>query len=65
LGARQEIVERVAEVLKPAPSHLENCRVTEMGIWQPAEEAEVVQGIKRAQPEMLFVAMARRRKRCF
>ncbi len=64
LGARQEIVERVLEVLKQRYPTLKIAGYRN-GYWQPAEEAEVVQGIKRAQPEMLFVAMGSPKKEIF
>ena len=64
LGARQEIVERVVEVLKQRHPALKIAGYRN-GYWQPAEEAEVVQGIKRTQPQMLFVAMGSPKKEIF
>ena len=64
LGARQEVVERVVEVLKERHPALKIAGYRN-GYWQPAEEAQVVQGIKRTQPEMLFVAMGSPKKEFF
>jgi N-acetylglucosaminyldiphosphoundecaprenol N-acetyl-beta-D-mannosaminyltransferase len=64
LGARQEIVEKVVEVLKLRHPNLKIAGYRN-GYWQPAEEAQVVQEIKRAQPQMLFVAMGSPKKEIF
>src|ERR1700722_3582648 len=64
LGARQEIVEKVVEVLKLRHPNLKIAG-SRNGYWHPAEEAQVVQEIKRAQPQMLFVAMGSPKKEIF
>src|SRR5260221_13762821 len=64
LGARQEIVEKVVEVLKQRYPTLKIAGYRD-GYWQLAEEAEVVQGIKRRRPEILFVAMGSPKKEIF
>lgn len=64
LGARQEIVEKVVEVLKQRHPTLEIAGYRN-GYWKPEEEAEVVQGIRQTQPQMLFVAMGSPKKEFF
>ena len=64
LGARPEIVERVVEVLKERHPALEIAGYRN-GYWKPEEEAEVVQGIKRTRPQILFVAMGSPKKEIF
>ena len=64
LGARPEIVERVAQVLKKRHPSLTIAGYRN-GYWQPSEEAAMVQEIKRTRPEMLFVAMGSPKKELF
>src|SRR6202167_1218269 len=64
LGARQEIVEKVVEVLKQRHPALKIAGYRN-GYWQPLEEAEVVQRIKQTQPQILFVAMGSPKKEIF
>jgi len=64
LGARQEVVERVVEILR---SRHPTLRVagSRNGYWTPAEEPAVVAGIRSAKPDVLFVAMGSPQKELF
>ncbi|MCG3147376.1 MAG: UDP-N-acetyl-D-mannosaminuronic acid transferase [Verrucomicrobiae bacterium] len=57
LGARQEVVAKVAAMVNPAGWR--------NGYWQPDEEAAVVAAIKAAKPDVLFVAMSSPKKELF
>lgn len=57
LGARQEVVAKVAELVKPVGWR--------NGYWEPAEEAGVVAAIRAAKPDVLFVAMSSPKKELF
>ncbi len=61
LGARQEVVEKVAESLT-ARVQLAGWR---NGYWTEAEESEVVAKIRQARPDILFVAMSSPKKELF
>ena len=61
LGARQEVVEKVAELLKPQ-LQLAGYR---NGYWSDTEEADVVAEVRRARPDILFVAMGSPKKELF
>jgi N-acetylglucosaminyldiphosphoundecaprenol N-acetyl-beta-D-mannosaminyltransferase len=64
LGARQEIVARVVEVLKKQHSSLQVAGWRN-GYWKPEEEPDVVAEIRRTKPEILFVAMGSPKKEFF
>lgn len=64
LGARQEIVEKVARLLKERHPALEIAGYRN-GYWKPEEEAEIVRGIKQTRPQILFVAMGSPKKEIF
>ena len=61
LGARPEVVEKVAELLKPRVP-LAGWR---NGYWSVDEEAGVVAEVRRARPDILFVAMSSPKKELF
>ena len=62
LGARQEVVERVAEILQTKRVTLAGFH---NGYWSPDEEAVVVSQVRAAQPDILFVAMSSPKKELF
>ena len=64
LGAKQEVVDRVAEILtaKHPNLHLAGLR---SGYWSEDEEPEVGSAIKAACPDVLFVAMSSPKKEIF
>jgi len=64
LGARQEVVERVANVLKAKHPSLEMAGWRN-GYWKPDEERDVVADIRRTKPDILFVAMSSPKKELF
>ncbi len=64
LGARQEIVEKVAAVLKARHQNLELAGFRN-GYWTPEEEPAVVEDISKAHPDVLFVAMSSPKKELF
>lgn len=64
LGARQEVVERVAELLKTRHTQLQLAGFRN-GYWSPSEEPSVVAKVKMARPDILFVAMSSPRKELF
>jgi len=57
LGARQEVVEKVAGLVKPVGWR--------NGYWKPEEEEAVVAAIKADKPDVLFVAMSSPKKELF
>jgi N-acetylglucosaminyldiphosphoundecaprenol N-acetyl-beta-D-mannosaminyltransferase len=61
LGARQEVVEKVAAILKPRVQ-LAGWR---NGYWTQEEEAAVVASIRQTRPDILFVAMSSPKKELF
>ncbi len=61
LGARQEVVEKVAAILQPKVQ-LAGWR---NGYWNGDEEAGVVGQIRQARPDILFVAMSSPKKELF
>ncbi len=61
LGARPEVVEKVAAILQPKVK-LAGWR---NGYWSAAEEAGVVAQIRQARPDILFVAMSSPKKELF
>ena len=64
LGARQEIVERMASILRAEHPNLQIAGWRN-GYWKPEEEQEVVADIRQAKPEILFVAMSSPKKELF
>jgi N-acetylglucosaminyldiphosphoundecaprenol N-acetyl-beta-D-mannosaminyltransferase len=64
LGARQEVVERVAEILRAKHPNLQFAGLRN-GYWSKDEEPKVVAGIKAAHPDVLFVAMSSPKKEIF
>jgi len=64
LGARQEVVEKVAEILKSRHAKLQLAGWRN-GYWSADEEAGVVAEIKRAGSDALFVAMSSPKKELF
>jgi N-acetylglucosaminyldiphosphoundecaprenol N-acetyl-beta-D-mannosaminyltransferase len=64
LGARQEIVAKVVEVLRQQHPTLELAGWRN-GYWKPDEEAAVAGQIKQARPDMLFVAISSPKKELF
>ncbi|HUI06843.1 MAG TPA: WecB/TagA/CpsF family glycosyltransferase [Verrucomicrobiae bacterium] len=64
LGARQEVVERVVNILQVKHPSLQIAGWRN-GYWQPDEERDVVDAIRRARPEILFVAMSSPKKELF
>jgi N-acetylglucosaminyldiphosphoundecaprenol N-acetyl-beta-D-mannosaminyltransferase len=62
LGARQEVVERVAGILQTRGATVVGFR---NGYWSPEEEAAVVTDVRVAQPDILFVAMSSPKKELF
>lgn len=64
LGARQEVVERVAAILRARHPQLELAGFRN-GYWPPDEEAAVVAQVRAARPDVLFVAMGSPKKELF
>jgi N-acetylglucosaminyldiphosphoundecaprenol N-acetyl-beta-D-mannosaminyltransferase len=64
LGARQEVVEKAAEVLRVRHARLQLAGWRN-GYWGADAEAGVVAEIKRARPHALFVAMSSPKKELF
>jgi N-acetylglucosaminyldiphosphoundecaprenol N-acetyl-beta-D-mannosaminyltransferase len=64
LGARQEVVARVADILKSKYPHL-RLAGWRNGYWKPEEERNVVEEIRMTKPEILFVAMSSPKKEMF
>jgi N-acetylglucosaminyldiphosphoundecaprenol N-acetyl-beta-D-mannosaminyltransferase len=64
LGARQEVVARVVDVLNAEHPSL---RIAgwRSGYWKPEEERNVIEAIREARPEILFVAMSSPKKELF
>jgi len=62
LGAKNEVVERVANILQKRGATVAGYR---NGYWSPEEEASVVAGVRAAQPDILFVAMGSPKKELF
>jgi N-acetylglucosaminyldiphosphoundecaprenol N-acetyl-beta-D-mannosaminyltransferase len=64
LGARQEVVGRVVEILRSRHPTLELAGWRN-GYWNADEERSVVGQIKEARPDVLFVAMSSPKKEIF
>jgi len=64
LGARQEVVENAAKILKSRHAKLELAGWRN-GYWSADEEADVVAEVKLARPDVLFVAMSSPKKELF
>jgi N-acetylglucosaminyldiphosphoundecaprenol N-acetyl-beta-D-mannosaminyltransferase len=64
LGARQEVVEQCAAVLRGRHPDLQLAGLRN-GYWTTAEEAAVVEQVRAAQPAILFVAMSSPKKELF
>jgi len=64
LGARQEVVGSVVEILKAKHPRLQIAGWRN-GYWKPEEESAVVDDIRRTKPEILFVAMSSPKKELF
>jgi N-acetylglucosaminyldiphosphoundecaprenol N-acetyl-beta-D-mannosaminyltransferase len=64
LGARQDVVARVVDVLKAKYPELKMAGWRN-GYWQPEDEKDVVEAIRRARPDVLFVAMSSPKKELF
>ena len=64
LGARQGVVERAAEVLRAQHPGLQIAGFCN-GYWKPEEEESVVEKIRAARPDILFVAMSSPKKEFF
>ena len=64
LGAKQEIVARVVEILERRHPALKIAGWRN-GYWKPRQEEEVVEEIRQAKPDMLFVAMSSPKKELF
>jgi N-acetylglucosaminyldiphosphoundecaprenol N-acetyl-beta-D-mannosaminyltransferase len=64
LGARQEVVQKMADVLKAQHPRLQLAGWRN-GYWTAEEEASVVAEVKRARPDVLFVAMSSPKKEIF
>ena len=64
LGAKQEIVARVVEILERRHSTLKIAGWRN-GYWKPPEEEKVVEEIRQAKPDVLFVAMSSPKKEMF
>lgn len=64
LGAREEVVSAVAKL---APHRCSGLNVVgyRNGYWKAEEEAEVVRGIRAANPQLLFVAISSPKKEHF
>lgn len=64
LGARQEVVDRLVDMLRQRYAEL---RIAgwRNGYWLPEEEEAVVEEIRRTRPELLFVAISSPRKERF
>lgn len=64
LGARQEVVEKVAEILKHRHPQLQLAGIRN-GYWKPEEEASVVEQVISSRADVLFVAMGSPKKELF
>jgi N-acetylglucosaminyldiphosphoundecaprenol N-acetyl-beta-D-mannosaminyltransferase len=64
LGARTEVVARVAEILRAKHPQLKLAGFRN-GYWKPDEEAAVVAEVRAARADMLFVAMSSPKKELF
>ena len=64
LGARQEVVARVAEIYGARHPDLVIAGWRD-GYWQAPEEQQVAQAVRLARPDILFVAMSSPRKEQF
>lgn len=64
LGARKEVVRKVVEISSNKYPSLKIAGWGD-GYWESDEEKRVVQDIKRAQPEILFVAISSPKKEFF
>jgi N-acetylglucosaminyldiphosphoundecaprenol N-acetyl-beta-D-mannosaminyltransferase len=64
LGARQEVVTKVAGILKSRHPRLQLAGARN-GYWTPAEEADLVAGIQQTRADVLFVAMSSPKKELF
>jgi len=64
LGAREEVVSKVAEL---APRRFPGLRVAgyRNGYWKPEDEADVVGAIRLSTPQLLFVAISSPKKEQF
>lgn len=64
LGAKQEVVGKVAEILKAKHPNLQLAGLRN-GYWSQDEEPQVVALIQAARPDVLFVAMSSPKKEIF
>lgn len=64
LGAREDVVSKVKQIYEQKYSGLTIAGYRN-GYWQPEEEAEVIQHIKAARPDVLFVAISSPKKEHF
>lgn len=64
LGAREEVVRRVAEVLQAREPRLQLAGWRN-GYWKPQEEEQVAGMIRDARPDVLFVAISSPKKELF
>ena len=64
LGAKQEVVSRVADILRARHPRLQIAGWRN-GYWTAEEERQVVEEIRRSRPDVLFVAMSSPKKELF
>jgi len=64
LGAKQEVVMRVVEILQQQHHSLQIAG-SRNGYWNPEQEADVVKEIQQTKPDVLFVAMSSPKKELF
>lgn len=64
LGARDEVVRKVAEILVARHPTLKIAGYRN-GYWKPDEEAQVAEQIRAARPDILFVAISSPKKELF
>ena len=64
LGAREEVVYKVVEILKNKHPDLKIAGFRN-GYWAEADESDIVKNIREAQPQLLFVAISSPKKEQF
>jgi len=64
LGAKQDVVERVIEILQERHPKLQIAGWRN-GYWSPEQEKDIVDAIRLAKPDILFVAMTSPKKELF